>query len=562
MRKIALYFSVLVSIVMIAWGESVVVTDRMLVSADNVPVALEGGSGWFFKADSTSSSAFSLQPVFDFSQGGRIELEFQDAIQQNNEFPRLIDSAPLSIHLVCQKPDFNQVHRRLKMLIIDAHNSNCQIQIPYTCTPGTWHKVICVYYPKLNFYGVKLDDREFDIEQLTVYPNVSKLHFMLGATVLNNSLRDFHGAIRNVKLTTGLESIEGIGEEMIRNAMPKEETPGITYHVVARFPHRHLAFPGMAVLKNGDYAVVYREGDAHVCPYGRICLTFSKDQGVSWSSPMAVDDTPTDDRDPSIHALSDGRLLITHGGWNSWMAYKQTKDKFPGPTGYIEQGGLKGFRDQRYVFSEDNGLTWKPGVGVLPFCPHGPAIGPDGCFYQPTMGRDKGRRQVYFCKGSPDGTQWERIGLVGETDAKDPLVYEEPHSAFLADGTIATAIRVPYDGYLRMSFSQDQGKTWTAPQKTPLRGYPHHLLQLSDGRLLIVYGYRFTGMGVRACLSRDGGHTWDLEHEIVIRSHGHNADLGYPVAVELPDGRIAVVYYYNTEEHPMPFIELAVLKLP
>jgi hypothetical protein len=70
------------------------------------------------------------------------------------------------------------------------------------------------------------------------------------------------------------------------------------------------------------------------------------------------------------------------------------------------------------------------------------------------------------------------------------------------------------------------------------------------------YGYRRPPYGVRACLSKDNGKTWDLENEIVLRMDGGTRegearkvidwDLGYPVSLELADGRIFTVYYMNS----------------
>ena len=85
--------------------------------------------------------------------------------------------------------------------------------------------------------------------------------------------------------------------------------------------------------------------------------------------------------------------------------------------------------------------------------------------------------------------------------------------------------------------------------------YPQHLLRLRDGRLLMSYGYRRQPWGVRACLSSDNGKTWDMDNEIVIRMDGGtpdaqptkviSKDLGYPVSVQLADGRVFTVYYFN-----------------
>jgi sialidase-1 len=71
---------------------------------------------------------------------------------------------------------------------------------------------------------------------------------------------------------------------------------------------------------------------------------------------------------------------------------------------------------------------------------------------------------------------------------------------------------------------------------------PHGPIQLRDGRLLVVYGHRREPFGERACISRDEGRTWDIEHEFVL-ADAPGPDLGYPSSVQLADDSILTVYY-------------------
>ena len=71
---------------------------------------------------------------------------------------------------------------------------------------------------------------------------------------------------------------------------------------------------------------------------------------------------------------------------------------------------------------------------------------------------------------------------------------------------------------------------------------PPHAIRLKDGRLLVVYGLRMPPYGQRACLSVDGGDTWDVNSERFFPT-APNADLGYPASVQLPDSSILTVYY-------------------
>jgi hypothetical protein len=100
-----------------------------------------------------------------------------------------------------------------------------------------------------------------------------------------------------------------------------------------------------------------------------------------------------------------------------------------------------------------------------------------------------------------------------------------------------------------MTYSDDDGKTWAPARKSGLQGHPVDLIQLADGRLMASYGIRAPNHGrpggIRAAFSRDNGETWDVENEVQIRKDFINWDIGYPESVQLPDGKVLTVYYYN-----------------
>ena len=109
------------------------------------------------------------------------------------------------------------------------------------------------------------------------------------------------------------------------------------------------------------------------------------------------------------------------------------------------------------------------------------------------------------------------------------------------------ATAIPYDDQspdcqMWGAYSDDNGKTWSEPYQTPLWGFPPHLLELSDGRVLCSYGYRRAPFGERVCISEDG-IDWKLENEIILRDDAATGDLGYPVSIELETGKILTVYY-------------------
>jgi len=92
-------------------------------------------------------------------------------------------------------------------------------------------------------------------------------------------------------------------------------------------------------------------------------------------------------------------------------------------------------------------------------------------------------------------------------------------------------------------------------EKTPMIGLPPHLIALPDGKLVNVYGRRIAqfGYGEFACISDDGGKTWDAANEIMLQPSS-NDDLGYPASCLLPGGDLLTVYYQKRAPKEKPVL--------
>ena len=68
--------------------------------------------------------------------------------------------------------------------------------------------------------------------------------------------------------------------------------------------HNYFAWPTVTRLQNGKIAVVasgYRL--RHVCPFGKMVISYSENEGETYTSPAPIIDTPLDDRDGGILAF-------------------------------------------------------------------------------------------------------------------------------------------------------------------------------------------------------------------------------------------------------------------
>ncbi len=312
---------------------------------------------------------------------------------------------------------------------------------------------------------------------------------------------------------------------------------------------RHFAFPGVAELLDGDLLVVCREGDGHVCPRGRIVMSRSTDGGRAWSPREVIYDTPSDERDPAILCLKDGTTVVSFNTWDSWRGEAPLREKYAAETALMEKEGWGKYSGSWLMISKDGGRTWSERRKAPVFSPHGPVIGPDDALYWVGARIRDESCFVEIHRTEDLGLTWSRYSDVSYCKPYGkPLTWEywdEPNLILLPGGAGVCTMRVDSDGYVRQSYSKDGGKTWSWPKRLPVWGFPQQLCRLSDGRILLSYGYRREPGGVRASLSSDGGRSYDLKREIVFRHEGGHFDLGYPYSIQLRNGRVFTAYYYN-----------------
>jgi hypothetical protein len=167
--------------------------------------------------------------------------------------------------------------------------------------------------------------------------------------------------------------------------------------------------------------------------------------------------------------------------------------------------------------------------------------------------RDK-KDEEYDCGVRPlvwaswnGGASW---GLLSEVEIETPTsIWLLPFPLLLDNGEILMTVRRQYNGYNAFTHiyrSADEGRTWQFHSRPNDWGAPANLVQLPDGRVVCIYGYRMQGWGIRARVSSDNGATWG--DEIIVRDGAGSWDVGYPRSVVKPDGSILTTYYFNRED--------------
>ncbi len=353
------------------------------------------------------------------------------------------------------------------------------------------------------------------------------------------------------------------GEDLTASisTVPRQQEPGVeilSETVIARQEKRYLGWPTITRAKNGDLLVAFSgDRDWHVCPWGKIYVVRSTDEGKTWGEPVVVFDSPLDDRDAGIATLPDGTIIVTT---NASLAFEDPKIErykiYKSHSATLSKAVREQWLGNWIIRSNDNGLTWSKPDRAPINTPHGATVLADGrlIYVRPSISDSKDQ-----------GRTWKEIATV----KRDPKTWRsryaflsEQHAVETQDGKILALSRYRSkdgeDNFLRQMESTDGGKTWTDPTPTKMLGYPAHLLKLKNGWLLATYSRRVKPMGERACLSKDNGKTWLTDQEIVLSNAvpQEAGDLGYPSSVQLPDGSICTVYYQveKSEQGPYPSI--------
>ncbi len=149
--------------------------------------------------------------------------------------------------------------------------------------------------------------------------------------------------------------------------------------------------------------------------------------------------------------------------------------------------------------------------------------------------------RVFICISRDGGHTWAETR---EIAAHPDYYFVEPAMIKLRSGRLLCHMRnCRQTGQLWQVFSDDAGESWSEPELTPMWGYPAHIVQLSDDRVLSVYGHRREAYGIRACLSHDEGGSWDYDDEVIIRDDLVSGGIGYPVSMLLEDDKLVTVYW-------------------
>ena len=301
------------------------------------------------------------------------------------------------------------------------------------------------------------------------------------------------------------------------------------------------AWPNLTLLPNGEIIATIFNAPVHAGGAGtNIECWASEDDGRLWKLRGTPDSPPEDESrvNQAAGLAPDGALIVIMSGRD---VTTEPRTVLPRP---------KVFR------SADNARTWErigevavPDTAHHHVIPFGDVISlPDGSMAAPfyagrksneNVDRDARRYQSFLIFSHDGGATWEDAVEIGTWD------HDETSVLPLDNGRWIAACRTVADMHTDLFVSEDEGRTWEyGGPLTLTRQAPPHLCRLSDGRLLLSYGIRNTGVyaaiGVR--VSEDG-ETWGAPSVVFNPGKEGAGDGTYPSSVQVADGTIVTAYY-------------------
>jgi sialidase-1 len=351
---------------------------------------------------------------------------------------------------------------------------------------------------------------------------------------------------------------------LLLRAQPKFSVSQLT--TISAQPSVFHGWPTLARRPDGELLVAYSGSrEAHVCPFGRVELIRSHDNGQSWTWPEVLIDTAIDDRDAGLLVTPTGAILATTftslayekplAGANGWPA--ERRERWQAAHRRLNADQRQQLLGTWLIRSADAGLTWSAPYRVPLNSPHGPIALAKGRLLYPGVQLWEKARKVGVAESKDDGRTWRWLSDIPTRPGDDAANYHELHGVEAADGRIVVHIRNHNPANDRETLqceSTDGGKTWSVPHAIGVWGLPSHLLRLQDGRLLMSYGYRRTPRGNHARLSSDHGRTWS---EAMVISTDGGVDIGYPSTVQLADATLVSVWYERPGEAPYAQLRMA-----
>ena len=308
--------------------------------------------------------------------------------------------------------------------------------------------------------------------------------------------------------------------------------------IISHNPDRGAYMPVVTPLPDGNFIACQHVGESLGSADNYIEVLRSTDGGKSWDNEGSIHGGGLPDdgysyRGPKIGTVPDGRLVMTA------TRFETEDDNLFNP----DSEGLQR-PEMLLLWSEDNGENWSaPQVVPVDLPPERYTWNGAGALLQ--LAQDRWMYPLETWKpegyeGPPDqkaaavfsadqGRTWGEFTAVAD-DVTGKILWWDQMCSVLPDGRIYTLIWTHKYGTSEdlnnhWTISADQGRTWSEPEPTNLRGQVCTPIPLKDGRVAAIYNFRHEPQGVHVALTEDFSH-FDVDGEVVVFDAGVEATLG------------------------------------
>jgi len=307
--------------------------------------------------------------------------------------------------------------------------------------------------------------------------------------------------------------------------------------ILSREPGRGAFMPSITQLSDGSLIASQHIGQELASADNDIEVLTTTNDGQTWQNQGSIHGGPPHDgwayRGPYIYEVPDGRLVLTATRFENTNAAL-----FDAQTEALQRP------EMLLYWSADRGITWSaPQVVPVDLPPEKYTWNGAGQLQQLSPSRwmypletwkpegyDGAPDQKAAAVFSADGGQtWGEFTPFAD-DTTGALLYWDQMNARLSDGRIYVMLWTHRYGTSEdianhWVISEDEGRTWSAPVATNLRGQVCCPIALADGRVAAIYNYRHDPQGVHIAISEDLT-TFDMENETVLFDAGAEATLG------------------------------------
>ena len=195
-----------------------------------------------------------------------------------------------------------------------------------------------------------------------------------------------------------------------------------------------------------------------------------------------------------------------------------------------------------YKTSSDEGKTWSEEIkipnGLLGPIKNKPVKLPDGTIFSPSSFETADKWTIHAETSNQNLADWKKIPIDnGEFNAIQPTVLFHPN------GKLQMLCRTQ-EGKIGVTWSEDQGKTWTPVEASNLVNNNSGIdgLTLSSGYHLLVCNPIKKGRNKLVLLGSEDGVNWE---ELTVLEDEKKGEFSYPAIIQAADGSVHISYTYN-----------------